>query len=191
MYVCVLSSSVMSDSCDPMDCSLPSSSVYGILQARVLECVAISSSRGSSQTRDQTHVSCISRWVLYLWVTWEALYMDEYTCAYTCICVYVVCAYICIELYVCACYACFCIYICVCVYIYIYSHTIHMYRYSIFLLLPSFLVMENIGVHAFFPLCLFTKSMITLCFSYFLIWKYSLNIRMYLIDPSMIQVSFK
>ena len=66
MYVCVLSNSVMCDSCDPMDCSLPSSSVYGILQARVLECVAISSSRGSSQTRDQTHVSCISRWVLYL-----------------------------------------------------------------------------------------------------------------------------
>ena len=34
--------------CDPMDCSLPGSSVRGILQARVLECVAISFSRGSS-----------------------------------------------------------------------------------------------------------------------------------------------
>ena len=34
--------------CDPMDCSPPGSSVYGILQARVLEWVAISSSRGSS-----------------------------------------------------------------------------------------------------------------------------------------------
>ena len=64
-------------------------------------------------------------------------------------------------------YVCFCIYVCVCVCVCVYSHTIHMYRYSIFLLLPSFLVMENIGVHAFFPLCLFTKSMITLCFSYF------------------------
>ena len=35
--------------CDPMDCSLPSSSVHGILQARILECVAISFSRGSSR----------------------------------------------------------------------------------------------------------------------------------------------
>ena len=41
--------------CDPMDCSLPGSSLsMGILQARILECVAISFSRGSSQPRDQT-----------------------------------------------------------------------------------------------------------------------------------------
>ena len=46
--------------CDPMDYSLPGSSVYGILQARILECVAISSSRGSSQPRDQTHISYVS-----------------------------------------------------------------------------------------------------------------------------------
>ena len=46
--------------CNPMDYSLPGSSVHGILQARVLEWVAISSSRGSSQPRDWTHVSCIS-----------------------------------------------------------------------------------------------------------------------------------
>ena len=39
---------VVSDSCDPMDCSLAGSSVYGILQARILEWVAISFSRGSS-----------------------------------------------------------------------------------------------------------------------------------------------
>ena len=37
--------------CDPMDCSLPGSSVHGILQERVLEWVAISFSRGSSQPR--------------------------------------------------------------------------------------------------------------------------------------------
>ena len=43
--------------CDPMDCSLPDSSVHGISQARILEWVAISSSRGSSQPRDQTHIS--------------------------------------------------------------------------------------------------------------------------------------
>ena len=46
--------------CDPMDYSPPGSSVHGILKARILEWVAISSLRGSSQPRDQTHVSCIS-----------------------------------------------------------------------------------------------------------------------------------
>ena len=42
---------------NPMDCSLPSSSVHGIIQARILERVAISFSRGSSWLRDQTLVS--------------------------------------------------------------------------------------------------------------------------------------
>ena len=45
---------------DPMDCSLPGFSVHGILQARILEWVAISSSRGSSQQRDRTCISCVS-----------------------------------------------------------------------------------------------------------------------------------
>ena len=45
--------------CDPMDCSLPGSSLHGILQARVLEWVAITFSKGSSQPRDRTRVSCI------------------------------------------------------------------------------------------------------------------------------------
>ena len=45
--------------CDPMDCSLPGSSVHGIFQARVPEWVAISFSRGSSQPRDWTQVSHI------------------------------------------------------------------------------------------------------------------------------------
>ena len=44
--------------CDPMDCDLPGSSVHGILQARILERAAMPSSRGSSQPRDQTRVSC-------------------------------------------------------------------------------------------------------------------------------------
>ena len=44
--------------CNPLDRSLLDSSVHGILQARVLEWVAISSSRGSPQPRDQTHISC-------------------------------------------------------------------------------------------------------------------------------------
>ena len=44
--------------CDPMDCSLPGSSVHGIPQARILEWVAISFSRVFSPTRDRTQVSC-------------------------------------------------------------------------------------------------------------------------------------
>ena len=51
--------------CDPMDCSLPGSSVHGISQARILEQVAISFSRGSSRPRDRTRFSCIGRWTLY------------------------------------------------------------------------------------------------------------------------------
>ena len=43
--------------CDPMDCSPPGSSVHGIFQARVLEWIAISFSRGSSQPRDKTRIS--------------------------------------------------------------------------------------------------------------------------------------
>ena len=58
--VCVFSCSVLSDSCDPMDCSPPGSSVHGILQARILEWVVISFSRGSSQSRGQTQVSHIA-----------------------------------------------------------------------------------------------------------------------------------
>ena len=51
--------------CDSMDCSPPGSSVHGISQARILEWVAISFSRASSQPRDQTHISCIGRQILY------------------------------------------------------------------------------------------------------------------------------
>ena len=43
--------------CDPMGCSLPGSSAHGILQARVLDWVAISFSRGSSQPKDRAQVS--------------------------------------------------------------------------------------------------------------------------------------
>ena len=50
-----------------MDCSPPGSSVYGILQARILEWVAISFSRGSSQPRDQTQVSHIAGRLLTNW----------------------------------------------------------------------------------------------------------------------------
>ena len=53
--------------CDPMDCSPPSSSVHGILQARRVEWVAMPSSGGSSRPRDRTRISymsCIGRQVL-------------------------------------------------------------------------------------------------------------------------------
>ena len=52
--------------CDPMDYSPPGSSVHGILQARILEWVAIFFSRGSSQgSNPHLYVSCIGRQVLY------------------------------------------------------------------------------------------------------------------------------
>ena len=58
--------------CDLMDCSLPGSSVHEIFQARVLEWVAISFSRGSSQPRDRTRVSRIAGRRFTVWATREA-----------------------------------------------------------------------------------------------------------------------
>ena len=70
-YACrALSHSVVSDSCDPVDCSLPGFFVQGILQARIPEWVAISFSKGSSQPRDWTQVSCIADFTD--WATREA-----------------------------------------------------------------------------------------------------------------------
>ena len=45
--------------CDPLDCRTPDSSVHGIFQTRIQEWVAISSSMGSSQLENQTHISCV------------------------------------------------------------------------------------------------------------------------------------
>ena len=56
--------------CDPMNCSPRGSSVHGILQVRIPEWVAMSSSRASSRPRDWTHISyisCTGRQVLYHW----------------------------------------------------------------------------------------------------------------------------
>ena len=58
--------------CDPKNCSPPGSSVHGIYQARILEWVAISFSRGSSQSRDQILISCIGKQVLHCWAMREA-----------------------------------------------------------------------------------------------------------------------
>ena len=56
-----------------MNYSLPGSSVHGIFQAKILEWVTISFSRGSSQLRGWTSISCFGRWILYHWATREAL----------------------------------------------------------------------------------------------------------------------
>ena len=69
LFVCLAAQSCPT-LCGPMNCSLPVSSAHGIFQARILEWVAISSSRVSSQARSQTHISCIScigRLILYHW----------------------------------------------------------------------------------------------------------------------------
>ena len=58
--------------CNPMDCSLPGSSIHGIFQARILEWVAISFSRGSSWPRDQARVSLIVGRRFTVWATREA-----------------------------------------------------------------------------------------------------------------------
>ena len=66
--------------CVLMDFSLPDSSVHGILQARILKWAAISFSRGSSQPRDPTWVSCIAGKFLIVWATREDF-------QYMCVCV--------------------------------------------------------------------------------------------------------
>ena len=63
--VCFVAQLCLTLCCDTMDCSLPGSSVRGILQARILEWAAISFSRGSSWPRDWTRVSCTRRQILY------------------------------------------------------------------------------------------------------------------------------
>ena len=59
MRVCSVTQSCLT-LCNPMDCNLPRSSVHGIFQARILEWVVIAYSRGSSQLRNRTQVSCIA-----------------------------------------------------------------------------------------------------------------------------------
>ena len=63
--------------CDPMDCSLLRSSVHGIFQAKVLEWVAISFSRGSSWPRDWTQVSRTVGRRFTVWATREVPYKKQ------------------------------------------------------------------------------------------------------------------
>ena len=71
--VCVKVTQSFPTLCDSINCSPPASSVHGILQARILEWVAMPSSRGSSQLRDQTWVSCIVGRFFTDWSTREAV----------------------------------------------------------------------------------------------------------------------
>ena len=61
--------------CDPMDCSLPGSSIHGIFQARVLEWVVIAFSRGSSRPRDRTRVSHIVGGCFTIWATKDSVFI--------------------------------------------------------------------------------------------------------------------
>ena len=78
-FDCVKKWSEVAQSCptlwDPVDCSLPGSSVHGIFQARILQWVTISFSRGSSRSRDQTQVSCIGGRHFNLYATREVLWL--------------------------------------------------------------------------------------------------------------------
>ena len=90
-----------------MDCSLPGSSVHGILQVRVLEWVAILFNKGS-WPRDWTQVSCIAGGFLTIWATRKA---------YIYICIYIYMLYLCIYIHICI---HICVYMCIlCIYIYI------------------------------------------------------------------------
>ena len=71
---------------DSMDCNPPGSTVHGISQARILEWVAISFSRKSSQPRDPTHISCIAGGTLYHCTTWEAPLDMGFVCYSPCLC---------------------------------------------------------------------------------------------------------
>ena len=80
-YCCLLTHSCIW-LCSPVHCSPPGSSVHGIFQARIVEWVAISFSRGSSQPRDWTCISYTGRQILYRWATGEtSLPMDTKTIA--------------------------------------------------------------------------------------------------------------
>ena len=71
---CMLSCPVLYEKrCNNRNSSLPGSSVHDIFQARILEWVVISFSRGSSWPRDWNCISCIDRCILHHWATWEAL----------------------------------------------------------------------------------------------------------------------
>ena len=83
LCVCVRTRSVLLTLCDLLDCSLSSCSVHGSCQAKILEWVAISFSRGSSGPRNRTcvfRVSCTGRQILYHCGTWETPCISIHVC---------------------------------------------------------------------------------------------------------------
>ena len=118
--------------CDPMACSLPGSSVHGILQARILKWIAVPASRASSWPRDGTHASSISyigRWILYhlgkslsmlLQMTEFPFFLMAEWYSTVCVC-YPLCIYV---------YICVCVCVCVCVYIFIFCIHLSTERHS-------------------------------------------------------------
>ena len=87
LQVCVLPQSCLT-CCNPMDRSLPGSSVQGILQARILEWVVMPSSMGSSRPRYQTcisYVSCIGKFFTTS-ANWEAQYLFNTNLTFLCFC---------------------------------------------------------------------------------------------------------
>ena len=87
LYWCLLYiyiHSVMTSLYNPMVCSPPRSSVHAIFQARILEWVAMPSSKGSTWLRDGTHISCIaSPKLLY-----HLIHQGKSVCVCVCVCVY-------------------------------------------------------------------------------------------------------
>ena len=81
----VLSCSVMSDSVTPWTAALQAPLSMGILQQRILEWVAMPSSRGSSQSRDRTQVSCIASRFFTVWATREAQFCGTYFLVHACL----------------------------------------------------------------------------------------------------------
>ena len=80
--ICLCCGAFMSDY---LVCSLPGSSVHGIFQARILECITIFSSRASSQSRDQTHISCSSALTGRFFTTEPP--KKPHACVRACVCV--------------------------------------------------------------------------------------------------------
>ena len=95
VFMCVCPQSLQSCLilCNPMDCSPPGSSVHGILQAGILEWVAMPSSRGSSRLRDRNHVSCCAGKFFTAELLGSSLYIyvpggvNVCLCMWVCLCV--------------------------------------------------------------------------------------------------------
>ena len=107
--------------CDTVDCSPSGFSVHGILQATILERVSMPSSRGSSQPRDRTQISCMGRQVFTTKSPGKPhLYLYLSMCTNACQKVHIYKEmFVCIGLYKYT-YVCKCTHLCMCLYLYIW-----------------------------------------------------------------------